>query len=165
MLISFIEDVAFNSHTDGGKLKYTAPSIMGIHNAKYEDFNDLDSVTYDLSVLDYDAVIQQVKNLKCMTPALPQHCQITYSRYFTPILHYISPAVVYSGSDIAFFLDPRGAQDKKSTTLPEFPWTEVHLNGFGVDFEGFIEEDDRLPGWQKVQVRGKMGAVTPSNDV
>jgi hypothetical protein len=44
---------------------------MGIHNAKYEDFSDLEYVTYDLSMLDYDAVTQQVKNLKCMSPALP----------------------------------------------------------------------------------------------
>jgi hypothetical protein len=29
---------------------------MGIHNAKYEDFNDLEFVTYDLSMLDYDSV-------------------------------------------------------------------------------------------------------------
>jgi hypothetical protein len=66
---------------------------------------------------------------------------------------------------MAFFMDPRGAQEKKSTTLPELPWTEVHLNGYGVDFEGFIEEDTKLPTFQKVQVRGIMGAITPSNDV
>jgi len=47
---------------------------MGIHNAKYEDFSDLEYVTYDLSMLDYDTVTQQVKNLKCMSPALPEYC-------------------------------------------------------------------------------------------
>jgi len=88
---------------------------------------------------------QQVKNLRCEKPALDSYCRITYSRWYTPILHYISPAVVYSDSEIAFWIDPRGAQDKKSTTLPELPWTEVRLNGYGVDFEGFIEEDTRLP--------------------
>jgi len=31
---------------------------MQIHNAKYEDFNDFESVTYDMSMLDYDMVTQ-----------------------------------------------------------------------------------------------------------
>lgn len=41
----------------------------------------------------------------------------------------------------------------------------MRLNGFGVDFEGFIEEDTVLPTYTKVQVRGKMGAITPSASV
>ncbi len=47
---------------------------MAIHKAKYEDFSDLDYVTYDLSMLDYDSVTQQVKNLKCMSPSPPSFC-------------------------------------------------------------------------------------------
>ena len=80
-------------------------------------------------------------------------------------MHYLSPPVVYSGSEVAFFIDPRNAQDRKSTTLPELPWIEAHLNDYGVDFEGFIETDTRLPTYQKVQVRGIMGAIEPSKDV
>jgi hypothetical protein len=66
---------------------------------------------------------------------------------------------------MAFYIDTRGAQEKRSTSLPELPWTEVRLNGYGVDFEGFVEEGVNLPGWQKIQVRGIMGAITPANDV
>jgi IPT/TIG domain len=157
--------VAFSSHTDGGKLKYSTPPIMQIHNTVYESFNSLEEVTYDLSIIDYDMMTDQFKTLKCMDPALPQYCLITYSRAYTPILHYISPSVLYSGLNIVFYLDPRNAQEKKSPTLPELPWTEVHLNGYGVDYEGFIDETTILPSWQKVQVRGVMGAIEPSNDV
>lgn len=46
--------MAFNSHTDGGKLKYTTPSIMSIHGKTYEAFNNIDSVTYDMGLIDYD---------------------------------------------------------------------------------------------------------------
>ena len=53
---NIIEDVAFSSHTDGGKLKYTAPSTMQIHNSVYEKFQDFDTVDYEVSLLDYDAV-------------------------------------------------------------------------------------------------------------
>ena len=36
-----IEDVAFNSQTDGGHLKYSMPSIMDIHGVPYETFNPI----------------------------------------------------------------------------------------------------------------------------
>jgi hypothetical protein len=34
--------------------------------------------------------------------------------------------------------------------------------GTVVDFEGFLEEDTVLPAYQKSQVQGIMGAITPS---
>lgn len=62
------------------------------------------------------------------------------SRAYTPILYYLSPPVVYSGSDVSFFIDPRLAQGKKSAVFPELPFTDVRINQFGVDFEDFIDE-------------------------
>ncbi len=141
--------MAFNSHTDGGKLKYTTPSIMSIHGKPLEAFGALDWVTYDLSLIDYDTHTQQVKTLKCGPLVSPANCRITIAREYTPILYYLSPPVIYSGSEIAFWLDPRNAQRMKSTTLPEFPFTEVRINGYGVDFEGFLEEDTVLPTFTK----------------
>lgn len=55
-LIIIIEDVAFSSHTDGGKLKYSTPSLMQLHGKAYEAFNSFDSVTYDVSLMDYDSM-------------------------------------------------------------------------------------------------------------
>lgn len=133
------QDVAFSSHTDGGKLKYTVPSIMDVHGKSYEDFDEFSAVTYDLSLLDFNNVLQQTKILKCLQPTPEVWCQIKYSRAYTPILHYISPQVVYSDSLFQFIVDPRASQDMRSSTLPEFPWIEVRLDGYGVDFEGFVE--------------------------
>lgn len=47
----------------------------------------------------------------------------------------------------------------KSPTLPEFPWVEVRFNGYGVEFEGYIEEDTMLYPYSKNPVRGVMGAI------
>ena len=49
-----IEDVAFSSHTDGGKLKYSAPSLMDLHGRSYEDFNALDNIAYTVTLIDFD---------------------------------------------------------------------------------------------------------------
>ncbi len=36
------------------------------------------------------------------------------------------------------------------------------MNGYGVDFESFLEEDTVLPSWKKINVRGKMGGIAPN---
>jgi hypothetical protein len=42
---------------------------------------------------------------------------------------------------------------------------EVRLNGFGTDFEGFIEVDTVLPTTDVSAIRSIMGAIDPSNSV
>ncbi len=138
---------------------------MDIHRKKYEDFNEFEEVKYELSLLDYNSIIQVTKLLKCDQPFTPAMCTITYHRQYTPILYYITPQVVYDNSEFTFILDPRWSQDKKSTTLPEFPWVEVRLNGYGVDFEGYVEETTSFPNGVKNPIRGKMGAITPNASV
>lgn len=49
-----LEDIAFSSHTDGGKLKYTTSSLMQLHGKQFDDFNQFDSITYDLSLIQFD---------------------------------------------------------------------------------------------------------------
>ena len=96
-MIQFIEDVAFNSHTDGGKLKYTTPSLMELHGQSYEFFNSIDNaIAYQGSLIDVDDMTQQVRNLACIKPV--SNCNIRVSRAYTPLLYYISPRVVYEGS-------------------------------------------------------------------
>jgi hypothetical protein len=63
MIILFVDnnpnslaDLAFNSHTGGGKLKYTTPSLMEIHQRDKEVFDTFESVTYEVSLIDYDSM-------------------------------------------------------------------------------------------------------------
>ena len=72
---------------------------MDVHGRNYEDFDEFSEVVYDLSLLDYNSVLQQTKVLKCQDPALDAWCRIRYSRVYTPILYYITPQVVYSDSE------------------------------------------------------------------
>jgi hypothetical protein len=62
----------------------------------------------------------------------------------TPILYNVLPQVVYNGSQIAFVIDPRNSVNHKSSIFPEFPFVEVRLDQYGVDFEGWIEENTVL---------------------
>jgi hypothetical protein len=51
----------------------------------------------------------------------------------------------------------------KNPMLPEFPWTEVRFDGYGVEFEGFVEENTVLTPNYPNPVLGIMGAIAPSN--
>lgn len=48
------------------------------------------------------------------------------SRAYTPILYYLSPRVIYDGSDFAFYLDPKVAQNYKTST--ELFFTEARVD-------------------------------------
>jgi len=49
-----IEDVAFSTHTDGGILKYSTPTLMDLHQMPYEAFTQFESITYDVGLYDFD---------------------------------------------------------------------------------------------------------------
>jgi hypothetical protein len=80
---------------------------MSIHQTTYEAFGAIESIAYDVGLVDYDDMTQQVRNLQCGLPI--SNCRITYSRAFTPLLYFLSPPVVYEDSEISFIIDPRNA--------------------------------------------------------
>lgn len=104
-MIICIEDVAFSSHTDGGKLKYTIPSPMDLHGLPYEFFNSYQFITYQVSLVQYNSMTQQMTTQECGLPI--SNCQITFGRQYTPVLYYLTPPVVWSGLQVGFMIDPR----------------------------------------------------------
>lgn len=138
---------------------------MDLHGVPWEAFQSFTEIPYNVSLVDYDDMTQQTNSMKCEYPSPYQWCMIKYSRAYTPQLYSMMPPVVYSGSETSFWIDPRYAQYKKSTIFPEFPFSEVKLNGYHVDFEGFLEEDTVIPMNTKSNIRGYMGAITSSASV
>jgi len=99
-------DNQFQSMTASGMLEYTVPSFMQLHGLSYDQLYDLDWITYQTSVASYDETSQKTTILTCPT-AQAANCFITLSRAYTPILYYLSPQVVFQGSEVAFWVDPR----------------------------------------------------------
>jgi len=78
-------DIAFNSVTNGGSLKYSTPAVAEMYQgATYEDFNTLDSVTYVASLLSFSESTGQTNSMACR---FLNWCWIKFSRAYTPILH------------------------------------------------------------------------------
>jgi hypothetical protein len=82
---------------------------MQIHSTSSSQFDSLEWFSYEMSLLDYDSMTQQIKTLKCGDLGPKSNCYVYYSRSMTPILYYLSPPVVYLGSDVAFWIDPRSS--------------------------------------------------------
>jgi hypothetical protein len=126
----------------------------------YEMFNAFDSISYQTSLKSFSESTGQQATLSCRH--LP-YCTIRMSRAYTPILSQISPQVVYNGSDIAFWVDPRSAQMRQDVVFPELPFYKVLIDGYGVDFEGYLDETTRLNTYVPNQIRGFMGDIVPKN--
>lgn len=82
---------------------------MYLHDKIMEDFYSFDSITYDLTLLSYDAASDSFKTLACTAPATASQCQIKVDRDHTPILYAISPPILYLDQEIAFWLNPKKA--------------------------------------------------------
>ena len=105
----------------------------------YEMFNPVDYFTYELSILNTmsSQMGSAAQILKCPGPGTA--CKVTYSRAYTPVLYYVQPSVLYAGADVAFWVDPKSAQDAVEYGT-EWPFIEARVNGYTVDFEGFVDE-------------------------
>ncbi len=84
------------------------PSFMQLHGRSYESLGTLDWLTYDMTLLEYDASTKSAKILKCPESALA-NCRITLSRAYTPVLYYMQPPVMYYGSETSLIVDPRSS--------------------------------------------------------
>ena len=92
--------------TDAGMLQYTVPSFMELQGLTYEQLSNLDWITYVTSLASYDETTLQTYILQCPSYA-QQNCYVTMARAYTPILYYMSPPVVFFGSETSFWVDPR----------------------------------------------------------
>ena len=79
---------------------------MSLHGKTYEQLWTTDWLTYDVSMLGFDAETKDTKMFKCPS-GTPDKCRITLSRAYTPVLYYLSPPVMFFGSETAFWVDPR----------------------------------------------------------
>lgn len=79
---------------------------MDLHGKTYEQLWDKDWLTYDLSLVGFNKETQSSKIFKCPS-GTPEKCRVTMSRWYTPVLYYLQPPVMYYGSETAFYVDPR----------------------------------------------------------
>lgn len=68
-------------------------------------------------------------NLQCQNK---YDCSIVAHRFYTPVLYYLSPPVVYHGAITALSVDPKWSLDRKLSG--DWPFTEARIDNYTIDF-------------------------------
>ena len=89
------------------RLVYTTPAITSLfNNTPLSDFANLSSVTMALSV----TTAAMGTRLTCNNP---NNCKVRYDWGYTPVIHYMIPAIIYPGMTASVVINPKNAPNYK----------------------------------------------------
>jgi hypothetical protein len=120
-----IEENAFKSDLSAGKLQFTTPSLSTIFGAPFDYFNAEEFVTFTIGLIDTNPDTGATSELYC-PPESAANCEIVMNRLRTPFVNYINPRVLYDGTEVSFFVNPKQAARYKISTENFF--TEARIN-------------------------------------
>lgn len=153
------EDDAFGSNTVAGFLSYRLPSLPTLLQVDMEMLDQYEFMIFELRLFVDDDLLGP-QTLTCDTVS---YCQIYFKKSTTPVVYEIAPPVVYYGSDVFVWFDP------KSTTsliedLPtdEMPFINAKIGGNLIDFEFNVDFDTYFSHWQRNSVKGVVGDQQPA---
>lgn len=97
------EDDAFASQPLLGNIAYRLPSIPHLFGMPGEMFDTYHTMTFWVEVIaNHDAV--EPETLTCNNE---NNCKVVYHRSYTPVVHYLSPPVVYHEAMTDLWFDPK----------------------------------------------------------
>jgi hypothetical protein len=131
------EDDQFNSNPAVGTIAYRLPSLSTLFGKPMEDFDDFDTMTFDLKVINPDIEGESV-TLGC---AVLTNCQVVYTRHYSPTVFYVNPPVVYSGAGVDIWFNPKSIMDL-IVDLPtdDIPFINFKFNNALVNFENYVDD-------------------------
>ena len=115
------------------RLVYTTPSISDLFNGTpLSSFEYLSNVDMSLSVM----ATSTETEFTCGS-----NCRVRYTWDYTPIIHYLVPAVVYPSMTVSAGINPKNAPNyKKSTDLP----LQLRIDGTSLDLTNKYDETINL---------------------
>jgi hypothetical protein len=130
-------DDAFNSNPSIGTIAYRLPSMTDLFNLPQATFDQYSSMVFHVSVAYADATTGAVVTLACGTAS---NCKIFYKKNNSPILYYLSPPVVYQGSEVDFWFNPKNVMNLiENLSTEAMPFINIKIGEANVDFDGFVD--------------------------
>jgi hypothetical protein len=134
---------------------YRLPSIHELIGVKQSQLDEFDVMTFELTV--HAVGPDGATNLRCDKDKWTR-CRIVFYRKYTPILHNISPQVVYFDSMVGFNFDPMSVTDTiRDLKSDELPFINAKIGNALVDFEFNVDYSHYIRHWALNQVRGRVG--------
>ena len=151
------EDDAFNSQALLGNIAYRLPSIEKLFGMPMEQFDTFQTLTFWVEVLANHDLVEEPVRMKCKSE---NRCRLVYTRHYTPMLHYISPPVVYHEAYTELWFDPKSTMSLISNLASdEMPFINARIQGSLLDFEFNVESSTWFGGWRTNRVRGQVGEL------
>lgn len=155
-------DDEFLSATQLGILVYRIPAPHTFLNMPMERLSTYATLRFDVSV--HAFTIGGAATLSCK---VAKRCRLTYSRYNTPTLYYLSPPVVYFESRVALNFHPYStARPNEDLAADEMPFLNAKINDAHISFADTVDSDTdyyhwRREGYQAVGVVGDQPISKP----
>jgi len=141
------EDDAFGSHTGTGFLQYRLPAPNVLLNIPPRYLDSYHTMTFILMVMGNDGLNDE-QLLSCRSES---YCRISYVRSYTPLVHYLSPPVVYFEAETEVFFNPKITQNLIKSTLAadEMVFINAKIDGNQIDFEFNVDHETTFHAWYK----------------
>jgi len=86
-------------------------------------------------------------------------------RGYTPIVHYLSPPVVYYDSTAELWFDGKSTKDLiTGLATDEMLFINTKVGGSLMDFEGTVDNQDRFGHFARTRATGKIGELPIGNN-
>jgi len=115
-------------------------------------------MTFHVQVRATDGLNEQL-DLACSTES---KCKIVFYRSYTPIVHYLSPPVVYFESFTEVWFNPKSIHGLiKELQTDEMYFINSKIAGNQIDFEFNVDSDTTFQSWRSNRVTGQVGDQMP----
>jgi hypothetical protein len=153
-------DDSFNSNPAIGTLAYRLPTMQELFGLKREDFDNFWSMKFIVSI-QYTEEDGTVVKAACANAA---KCTIKYSKSYTPMIYYMSPPIVYKGSETDVWFNPKNIMNLiKDLEEEELPFVNLKVGEANTDFEGRVDSLTTFSANSKNRVRATITDQIVSN--
>jgi hypothetical protein len=90
-------------------------------------------------------------HMKCR---VTDNCRLRYTRSYSPVIHYISPPVIYNEAWTEVWFDPKSTTSLiQDLSSDEMPFINTRISGALIDFEDTVDHETYFSHWNKNRVK------------
>jgi hypothetical protein len=122
-----------------------------------EAFDTYHTLTFTITLLAAHDILEHPMEIKCKST---NNCKLTYHRSYTPVLHYLSPPVVYHSAYADLWFDPRSTPNLiQDIQQDRMLFINARVSKALMDFEFAVSAETTFSQWHRNRVRGQIGEL------
>lgn len=147
-----------------GFIVYRLPAPHELFGVPPENFDTYKELNFYLSVKCPDIFGEEI-HLSCSSAS---KCRIRYHKWYTPVVQYIAPPVLYYESQTSIVFNPKSMSYViRELKSDEMYFVNTEIAGSKLDFEEHVDYETSLRNWHDNHIIGDAGEmpVGPGSDI